>query len=361
MTISPATMARADAMFSPATQDAITSMYAIGVGFTALVVLYDGWLCVSDMYKTQSSDQYTKNYYMRLIIHLHSWVNNALLSMYCTPLIYDLDYAILPLPALGFIVESIVIGMVFWYLPGKKKRAIASGIATMFGIALAMVILVALLHYSTTDSRGKWVGTIIIVTSFLFLSAMAYDLRSIMDTEAASELSIFNCIFGLLGSAMLCVYGFLSRKWIVMSRHCIAILGNIVLLSVIWRRSSASRTDMELEIQAPSVPDLESQSSTPASDPEPHHASPSSSSASTTTHVFGQCPVEDCVKVLEAEAQRLSQLETEVQRLEAEFQHLEAEVQRLSQLEAEVQRLEAEVQHLEVEVQRLSQLVGNDE
>ncbi|CAN1154238.1 hypothetical protein LINPERPRIM_LOCUS41021 [Linum perenne] len=50
------------------------------------------------------------------------------------------------------------------------------------------------------------------------------------------------------------------------------------------------------------------------------------SSSATTTHVFGHCPVEDRVRVLEAEVQRLSHLEEEVQRLS----HLEEEVQRLS-------------------------------
>ncbi|CAN1183410.1 hypothetical protein LINPERPRIM_LOCUS41563 [Linum perenne] len=39
------------------------------------------------------------------------------------------------------------------------------------------------------------------------------------------------------------------------------------------------------------------------------------SSSATTTHVFGHCPAEDRVRVLEAEVQRLSHLEEEVHRL----------------------------------------------
>ncbi|CAN1852724.1 hypothetical protein LINPERHAP1_LOCUS40740, partial [Linum perenne] len=182
--------------------------------------------------------------------------------------------------------------MMLWYMSGKK-RMIASSLAAICATVVALVILVVLLHYLTVDSRGKLVETILILTSFTQLSAIEYDM-------APSELSIVTCLLGLLGSAFLFIYKILFKNKIILSRHCIAMLGNIVLLFVICRthharhrvallsfiesaipmlsmrfslivsarRSSALRTVLELEIEAPSIPDLEIQSSILDSDEE---------------------------------------------------------------------------------------------
>ncbi|CAN1151288.1 hypothetical protein LINPERPRIM_LOCUS28295, partial [Linum perenne] len=54
--------------------------------------------------------------------------------------------------------------------------------------------------------------------------------RSIWATEAASELSIVTCLLGLLGSAFLFIYGILFKNKIILSRHCIVMLGNSAII-----------------------------------------------------------------------------------------------------------------------------------